>query len=43
MCVCASVYGCMHVSTGTLGGQEKVLNPLELELEVDVSHLLWVL
>lgn len=26
----------------TLGGQERVLDHLELELEMTVSHLMWV-
>lgn len=31
VCACVSVCGFVHVSMGTLGGQEKVLERLELE------------
>lgn len=37
-CVC----GFMHISTGAHGGQERASNPLKLEPQVVVSHLLWV-
>jgi hypothetical protein len=31
------------VSVGGHGGQKRVLNPLKLELQVAISHLIWVL
>ena len=36
------VCGYVHVSVGASEVQKKVLDPLELELEVAVSSLLWV-
>lgn len=33
----------MHVSTGGCGGQERVTDPLELELQAVGSHSAWVL
>lgn len=37
--MCESV----HVSTDSHGSQKQVLDPLELELQVVVSHCTWVL
>ena len=48
VCECkdkVSVYEfvCMHMYVVVYGGQKKVLESLELELQVIVSHLMWVL
>ena len=34
---------CTHVSASACRIQERVLDPLELELQAVVSHLMWVL
>lgn len=34
---------CVHVSAGACRIQKKVLGPLELDLWVVLSHLMWVL
>ena len=42
----SSVYicvGCVHVSVGAFRSQKRVLDPLELELQVLRSYLVWVL
>jgi hypothetical protein len=36
------VYGYVCMSAGSHGGQKRVLDALELKLQVAVSHLLWV-
>lgn len=37
------MYKCMHMDAGACGTHKKVLGPLELELQVVVSQLAWVL
>lgn len=33
----------MHVSTDVCGGQKRTLDPMELDSQTIVSHLMWVL
>lgn len=40
MCVCVWH---SHIHVGILGGQERTLDPLDLGLQVVMSHLRWVL
>lgn len=42
MHMCVSVGGCVHISVGVCGGQRHQIL-LKLELQVDVSYLLWEL
>lgn len=37
------MYGFVRMSMGTHGGWKRVSEPLELELQAFVSHLIWVL
>lgn len=37
------VCGDVHMSANTLGRQKSISDPLELELDVVVSHLMWML
>ena len=37
------VYMCIHKSAGASGAQRRNLNPLNVELQVVVSCLMWVL
>ena len=39
MSVCVYVCVCMHMNAGAWRGQKRAFDPLELELEVVVSHL----
>lgn len=39
MCVC--MHGYVHVCAGALGGQKRMLEPLKVELQEVVSHLMW--
>lgn len=39
-CVCAHAHACDTCMPGTSGGQKRVSNPLELELQVAVSFLI---
>lgn len=41
VCLPACVYG-HHVSTGGYGGQKRLSNSLEMELEAFVSRAMWV-
>ena len=41
-CVSGCMYAC-YMQAGVCGGQERVLDPLELELQIVVNHLTWVL
>lgn len=43
MCVYVYMSGHVHIHVGSCGDQKRVSSPLELELQVVVSHLLWVL
>lgn len=42
-CLCVSVYGLCHLGWCTQGGRKRVSDPLELELQEDVSCPVWVL
>lgn len=42
MCLCVCI-GVCYISAGVFGGQKKLLDPLEVELLVVVSHPVWLL
>lgn len=35
------MHGYVHVCAGALGGQKRMLEPLKVELQEVVSHLMW--
>lgn len=39
MCMCVPVCGYVQVSAGPCGGQKRVLDPLEVELQTVVSEV----
>lgn len=41
--MCMGVSGYVQVSASTPGGQKKMLNPLQLELQVVLNCLIWAL
>ena len=43
ICMCVSLCQGVHMSVGACGGQERVLDSLELEWQAVVSHPIWVL
>ena len=42
-CVCVGLYECMPHMCGTWGGQRQTSDLLELELQMVVTHSMWVL
>lgn len=44
VCVCTRVHvHALHMCANACRGQNRVLNPLELELQAIICHLMWVL
>jgi hypothetical protein len=43
VCVCVCICVCIHVSAGPRRGQERLLEPLGLDLQALVSHLMCML